>query len=100
MPDGSVNNGNCPPGSGSCLVLGELCNALSDNNCCNYGGKADTFCDSGVPFVTTCQLHCRSDADCAKSLGTTDVYCPTDFLNKITCAPRSVARLTNCIVST
>jgi hypothetical protein len=75
LDDGSL--GPCPPGSGGCISVDQICNPFPNNTpCCNNSGCSPT----AAPGIATCQTTCTSDQDCADKLGTSDLRCIADIL--------------------
>lgn len=97
MPDGETQSANCLPGGGAtCLGLNQLCSPFGGLPCCDYGTSGNTFCDGTLPFITACQSHCRTDADCQRKMGTRDVYCANDPVSDFGCAGRNFDPNVHC----
>lgn len=62
-----------PPGSGNCVAMGDICTVLV-SECCEYNVQG--VCTLTLaPGVSSCQVHCNTDADCVRKTGSPDVFC-------------------------
>ena len=91
--------GPCPTGAatgGGCIQVDQLCNKFGGPSCCS-----PTVCQPTLaPLVTTCQLGCTSDQDCANRLGTSDVSCVADAgacpFHPKCCRPKTCTSNSDC----
>jgi hypothetical protein len=79
---------------GTCVPLDQVCN-LAGTACCKPAGCKP----NGLPFLTTCQLECKTTDECKQQLGTDLVTCetgPSCFGGGSCCRPTICTDSNNC----